>query len=281
MELTKFSYSDYSELISAVKSIKGGVVESRCSTDKSERECVAADIESRMMALANEAEAHHLMRFFKTGPGGYGEGDRFLGIRVPVTRALVRKFRERVMPDDVERLTSSPWHEIRLAGFLALIDIYGRAVKSGDESIVSGIVEYYLSILHRGNNWDLVDVIAPKILGDYLVVRPGMRTKILDGLASMEGKLWHQRVAIVATWTLIRNGEFADSMRIAERYLMHRHDLIHKAAGWMLREVGKRGGMPELLGFLDRYASRMPRTMLRYAIEQLSPDKRIRYLALR
>lgn len=235
----------------------------------------AAAIESSIRALADEAQACHLMRFFKTGPGQYGEGDKFLGLRVPQTRAIVSAHRRTATLDDVESLISSPWHEIRLAALLLLVEIYRRSRKDAAEA--RRIVDYYLSRLHYGNNWDLVDLVAPKILGDYLCQNPADRD-ILYRLAAMEGRLWHQRVAIVATWTMLCNGIYADTIRLAELYLGHTHDLIHKASGWMLREMGKRGGERELLDFLDRHAPDMPRTMLRYAIEKLPEDTRRHYM---
>lgn len=230
-----------------------------------------------MLAMADEVQARHLMRFFKTGKGEYGEGDRFLGVRVPATRALVRDYRKNVSPDDVTSLLASEWHEMRLAGFLLLIEIYQRRKKRGDAEAVRGAVDYYISMLHRGNNWDLVDLVAPKILGDWLVTCREQR-RVLYTLAEMDGHLWHQRVAIVATWTLIRACEYDDTLRLCRTLLHHPHDLIHKATGWMLREMGKRGGRPQLLEFLNEHATVMPRTMLRYSIEHLDSDLRRHYM---
>ena len=227
----------------------------------------------RMEGMGDAVQAAHLCRFFKTGKGEYGEGDRFLGIRVPATRSIVREFRQEVEIADIDRLLMSGWHEIRLAGFLLLVEISKR---SKDKRPV---VDYYLSVIDRGNNWDLVDLVAPKILGEWLLAHPRERSLLYE-LAGMDGSLWHQRVAVVACWTLIRGGEFGDTLRLAELLMGHKHDLIHKATGWMLREVGKRGGMPELLLFLDRHAARMPRTMLRYSIEKLSMEERARYMSL-
>lgn len=227
-----------------------------------------------MEAMRNDVQAAHLMRFFKTGRGEYGEGDRFLGIRVPETRAVVKDWKNRVTLEDIPPLLDSQWHEIRLAGFLLLIELYKKAKKHGAEQ---PIVDFYIASLHRGNNWDLVDLVAPKILGDYLIDRPEKR-EILYSLASMEGRLWHQRVAVVATWTLIREHEFTDALTLCEGLITHSHDLIHKACGWMLREIGKRGGMNRLEDFLDRHAARMPRTMLRYAIEKMSESQRRYYM---
>lgn len=240
---------------------------------------VHQEIDRRMRALANEVEARHLMRFFKTAPGEYGEGDIFLGLRVPMTRAIVKEFRNQVDMADIQPLVDSPYHEIRLAGLLLLVELYSRLKKSKDKDGQRRLVEYYLSIIERGNNWDLVDLVAYKILGDWLIANPADRS-ILDKLAEMDGNLWHQRVSIVSTMALICNGEFDDTFRIALKLKSHPHDLIHKAVGWMLREVGKRGGRSELLAFLDLHAPSMPRTMLRYAIEHLPPDLRRHYLTL-
>ena len=238
------------------------------------------EFEAAMKMLGDESEARHLKRFFKCGPGQYGEGDRFLGIRVPVTRRLVREVRGAVSVEDAVALTGSVWHEVRLAGFLLLVELCNNSVRKRDEAERERIVKIYLGLIHRGNNWDLVDLVAPKILGEWLVGRPGSRD-ILDKLADRDDSLWHQRVAIVATWTLIREGQFDDTFRLARRYLDHRHDLIHKATGWMLREVGKRGGRRELTDFLDRHATEMPRTALRYAIEHFPEEERQHYLTLR
>lgn len=232
-------------------------------------------IESEMLGLRDETEAMHLMRFFKCGKGEYGEGDRFLGIRVPMTRHIVKLNKKDAMLDDALRLTESPWHEIRLAGFLLLIEIYRRAKEEEKRSII----DTYLSILGRGNNWDLVDVIAPKILGCWLVEHPE-DFPILDELAAMDGCLWHQRVAMVTNWMLIRKGIHEPTLRLAKKFLTHHHDLMHKASGWMLREVGKRN-LPALISFLDLHAPEMPRTMLRYSLEKLDDRTRQKYLTMR
>lgn len=237
---------------------------------------VAEEIEQRLSALADADKAAVLSRFFKTGKGEYGEGDVFLGIPVPITRTVVKEYRKSVELHDIDRLTQSPAHETRLAGFLLLIEYYKR---SSAPAWRRDAVAYYISILHRGNNWDLVDLVAPKILGDWLLSHTRER-KILHELAAMDGHLWHQRTGMVACWTLIHEGEFADALQIAERLIPHTHDLIHKASGWMLREIGKRGGLAELYDFLDANAARMPRTMLRYSIEKLPPEERDHYMKL-
>lgn len=236
------------------------------------------EIISLLRNAGDEKQAAHLRRFFKTGPGEYGEGDCFLGVRVPQTRAIVRRFKGRTTTEDVEILTASRFHEVRLAGFLSLIDIFEAEKRR--KSDCRSVVDFYLSLLDRGNNWDLVDLVAPKILGSYLVAHPEER-HLLRELAQMEGKLWHQRTAMVSCWKLIQQGEFADALELCEYFLPHTHDLIHKASGWMLREIGKRGGYPELIDFLDRHAVQMPRTMLRYSLEKLSPELRAHYMAKR
>ena len=232
---------------------------------------------NEMKALANKAEAQHLMRFFKTGKGQYGEDDLFLGIRVPTSRAIVKGYSREISIDDVDILLTSQYHEIRLVGFLLLIEIYKQLGKKKDTTRQRFAVDYYLSKIDKGNNWDLVDMVAPKILGDWIVKHPE-DYPILDQLADMDGKLWHQRVAMVANWMIIRSGEYSHTFRIAEKLLHHHHDLIHKAVGWMLREVGKHGGKDELIQFLDVHAAKMPRTMLRYSIEHFSPEERQHFM---
>ena len=237
----------------------------------------AKEIEEAMIQMGDEKQAAHLMRFFKCAPGEYGYGDRFLGLKVPQTRSLVKVCKSLVSVEDAVDLVKSDWHEVRLAGFLFLIELYKKAVKAKDKQTVENIVNAYIDHIPYGNNWDLVDLVAPKILGEYLVDHPEKRN-ILDDFSKMSDSLWHQRVAIVATWTLICNGIYEDVMRISKRYLNHSHDLIHKASGWMLREMGKRGGEKELKSFLDCYAVSMPRTMLRYAIERFPEQERQYYL---
>lgn len=237
------------------------------------------EITRRMLALKNPEEAMHLMRFFKCGPGEYGEGDAFLGIRVPCTRKIVAEFKADVSLADILQLTDSQWHEVRLAGFLLMIELFKKSMRSDNPKEAKEIVDTYLKIIPKGNNWDLVDLIAPKILGSWLLKHPEDK-KMLTELSLTGKTLWHKRVAIVACWTLIRDGSFSEALEIAERYINHPHDLIHKASGWMLREIGKRGGMMELIAFLDRNASRMPRTMLRYSMEKLPQDLRMYYLSL-
>ncbi|MDE5813207.1 MAG: DNA alkylation repair protein, partial [Muribaculaceae bacterium] len=204
----------------------------------------AKEIEDVMVQMGDEKQAAHLMRFFKCAPGEYGYGDRFLGLKVPQTRAIVKECRNLVGIEDAVELIKSDWHEVRLAGFLFLIELYKKAVKAKDMESIEKVVNVYIDHIPYGNNWDLVDLVAPKILGEYLVDHPEKRN-ILDDFSKMSDSLWHQRVAIVATWALICKGIYEDVTRISKKYLNHSHDLIHKASGWMLREMGKRGGEKE------------------------------------
>lgn len=210
----------------------------------------------------------YLPRFFKTGKGQYGEGDRFLGVVVPNTRLVARKHREAPFAV-VAELLRSEWHECRLCALLMLVE---RFKKSG-EPVRKELYEFYLSQTARINNWDLVDLSAPAIVGEYLLDKP--REELYRLAASP--LLWEQRIAVVSTITLIRNRDFIDILRLSELLLHHRHDLIQKAVGWMLREMGKRD--PDLLvQFLEKWSKQMPRTMLRYAIEKLTPEERAHFM---
>ncbi len=215
--------------------------------------------------------ARHLQRFFRTGPGEYGEGDRFLGLRVPEVRAIARRHRELSLPDLADAL-ASPWHEHRQAALFVLADRYRRAEPAEREAIAA----FYLDHLDAVNSWDLVDGSAPHILGAHLLE---WDRAVLYELAG-SGHLWRQRVAVLATFAFIRAGQFRDTLRLAELLRDHPHDLIHKAVGWMLREIGKRDRGAEER-FLDRHAAHMPRTMLRYAIEKFEPERRRSYLQRR
>lgn len=239
----------------------------------------AKEIQKLMIEMGNDAKAKHLMRFFKCKPGQYGHGDKFLGIKVPETRNVVKECKSLVSMEDAIDLIKTEWHEVRLAGFLFLLELFKKATKTKNHMVTEEILKTYLDLIPYGNNWDLVDLIAPKILGEYLVTHSEKRP-LLDVLSNRSDSLWHQRVAIVSTWTLICNGIYDDTFRIAHKYLNHSHDLIHKASGWMLREIGKRGGEGELRVFLDTYATSMPRTMLRYSIERFPEQDRQYYLKL-
>ena len=227
-----------------------------------------AVVKRRLRAEANPADAVFLQRFFKTAPGQYGAGDKFLGIRVPATRKLAREFADLPLPD-VERLLHEPWHEARLLALMLMVDGYER----GDSATRVKLFRMYLSNTAYVNNWDLVDSSAAGIVGAHLETRSRAR---LDAL-SKSGNLWERRIAIIATLWMIRRGEFDDTLRISERLLGDKHDLIHKAVGWMLREVGKRD-TAVLEAFLDTHSGRMPRTALRYAIERMSVAQKKRYM---
>lgn len=219
--------------------------------------------ELRSYSTAEKREV--LPRFFKTGKGEYGEGDRFMGVVVPDTRKVAKNHND-VSWEVLEALLESEWHECRLC---ALVILVNRFKKQPDETL-----SFYLDHTKGVNNWDLVDLSAPYILGAYLADKSDR--EILYVLSASKN-MWEQRIAIVSTLMLIRNGQFADTMKLVEGFLNIKHDLMQKAAGWMLREVGKRD-VGLLTEFLERYKAVMPRTMLRYAIEKFSPELRRYFL---
>ena len=238
---------------------------------------IAKEIKQRFLSIRDPKESQHLSRFFKTDEGEYGFGDKFLGIRVPVTRSIVKEYKNSIDIENCIELIKSDWHEIRLAGFLLLIELYRKAKKQKNLSVAQHIVNVYIDHIPYGNNWDLVNLVCQFILGDWLIDHPRERN-ILDRFAGMDQSLWHQRVAIVSTFSLIKSGDYSDTIRISKKFLSHKHDLIHKATGWMLREMGKRGGYKDLIAFLDRHVAEMPRTTLRYSIERFPDDLRQYYL---
>lgn len=238
----------------------------------------AYKISAELSIAASSETAKVLERFFKTGPGEYGEGDRFLGVKVPKVRETVKKFHKLGTLTDVDLLTKSTFHEERLAGFLLLIELYNASKKRKDEASLAQIVDFYRSILDRGNNWDLVDLIAPKILGDRLSTGKDAEPILMQLAAS--DNLWKQRVSIVSTLPLIKKGVYDLTLDLAIFLIPHEHDLIHKASGWMLREVGKKDERM-LLAFLDHYCTKLPRTTLRYAIERLEPRHRLQYMTMK
>ena len=217
---------------------------------------------------SSPADAKFLQRFFKTGPGQYAEGDRFLGVRVPATRAVARSGRD-IPPTRLMPLLRSEWHEERLLGLILLAAAHDAA----DETTQRQILRIYLANTRHINNWDLVDTSAPSIVGPHIDPR---RPVLLERLARSKS-LWERRIAMLATLHWIRKGQTAVAFRIATLLLGDKHDLIHKAAGWMLREAGQRDQLA-LERFLARNGPRMPRTMLRYAIERFSKAVRQRYL---
>jgi 3-methyladenine DNA glycosylase AlkD len=235
----------------------------------------ATDVRKELQNLADPDKAAILQRFFKTGLGQYGEGDIFIGVMVPHSRQVAKKFSQLPL-GEVRTLLYSRIHEERLVALLILALRYSSSASSSREENEE-IVKFYLDNIKQVNNWDLVDLSAPNILGAHLMVdnRDDRRRKLLYKLAKSEN-VWERRIAIVATHHFIRNGDFSDTLQIAEMLLQDRHDLIHKAAGWMLREVGKRDSAAEE-AFLEKHCSVMPRTMLHYAIERLPERKRRRY----
>ncbi len=229
------------------------------------------DVRTALRNLANDKQANILSKFFKTGPGQYGEGDVFWGIKVPQIRAISRLCQYLPLLE-LEGLLNDPVHECRLCAALALVEKYQK----GDEQIKKSCFRFYLSHLHAINNWDIVDLSAPKIIGDYLYRNP-QRKKLLARLAKSKN-MWERRIAIVATHEFIKNNDFDDTFVIVKLLLKDPHDLIHKAIGWMLREVGKRSREAEIK-FLNEYCTMMPRTALRYAIEHFNENQRKQYLA--
>lgn len=233
----------------------------------------AADIEATLLSMADERQARQLLRFFKTGPGEYGEGDKFIGLRNPQVRMVVKEAWKETPLSEAEKLARSPLHEVRLCGLLIMVEQYLKAMKKGDTETMSRIFESYLALHPYINNWDLVDLSAIKIVGNHEVMNPELT--LMDEWIKPDGHtLWQQRIAMVSTWMLTRKGHIDKCLGRAEFLLSSPHDLLHKAAGWMLREVWKKGYRRELRAFLDENVVRMPSIMLSYACEQMATDER-------
>lgn len=226
------------------------------------------ELDKEMTLYANKEKASLLQGFFKTGKGEYGEGDVFIGIMVPQQRQIAKKFKELEI-DKIQELLNSQIHEKRLIALLILVGQF----KKSDEKRKKDIFDFYLRNSKNINNWDLVDLSAPNIVGAFLLDK---NKDILYRLAG-SNNLWEKRIAIISTFTFIRNNDFSDAINISEILLKDRHDLIHKAVGWMLREIGKREEEC-LIKFLNKNYKDMPRMMLRYAIEKLDEKRRQRYL---
>lgn len=238
----------------------------------------AKEIKEKMLSLRNDAQRTTLMRFFKTEPGAYGAGDEFLGIRVPETRTVVKMTDKDLPLAETEQLLSSPWHEVRLCGLLILVAQYERLSRHADDASRrrrDALVTFYLNHADSVNNWDLVDASAPKILGNWLLAPTslGNPQTILDDLAHSDN-LWRRRISMVCTLTPTQHGDPSWCLRYAEMHLHDPHDLMQKATGWMLREMGKHVSMDLLRSFLQQHARQMPRTMLRYAIEKFDAAER-------
>jgi 3-methyladenine DNA glycosylase AlkD len=243
----------------------------------------AAAVHSALSGLVDPDFAKIQQSFFKTAPGEYGAGDQFIGVRVPAIRRVAREFRDLPL-EQVDTLVASPIHELRYCALVILLNQFERAGASSVASAANTqrrdqLFDRYLGYYDRGfvNNWDLVDISAPRF-GVHLLGRPDAM-KLLTTLSEHEN-LWHQRVAMIFTFAFLRNGEFEPTLELARRYLTHEHDLIHKASGWLLREVGKRD-QEVLRAFLAQHSQAMPRTALRYAIERLPEAERKSWLAAR
>jgi 3-methyladenine DNA glycosylase AlkD len=231
----------------------------------------ARQVLTRLKSLADADIAIHSQRFFKTGKGEYGEGDHFLGIRVPVIRSEVKTLRD-ITLDETLKLLQSDLHEVRLFALLMLVEKFNK----GGAETRGAIYRHYLEHLPWINNWDLIDSSAPYIVGAWLTNKE--RSPLYEMARSTH--LWQRRIAILSTFHFIRNNDFDEALAIAALLVNDSHDLIHKAVGWMLREIGKREPAGEE-AFLDRHAAQMPRTMLRYAIERLPEKRRKHYLAMK
>jgi 3-methyladenine DNA glycosylase AlkD len=228
----------------------------------------AKEISKRLQKIGDKEDARFLQGFFKTGVGQYGEGDIFLGIRVPAIRKLAKEYKN--LPfKEILSLLKSPYHEVRLFALISFVNTFAQ----GDEIIQKKIYDLYVANTHYINNWDLVDLSAPNIVGASLMERS---RKPLYQLAKSK-TLWERRIAMLATFYFIKNNQFDDSLKIAAILLQDKEDLIHKAVGWMLREVGKRD-IDCAESFLQKHCRTMPRTMLRYAIERFTPAKRSKYM---
>jgi 3-methyladenine DNA glycosylase AlkD len=225
---------------------------------------------------SNPKQAKVLSGFFKTKKGEYGEGDIFLGIKVPVQRKISKKYD--LSFEELQKLLDSKIHEYRMCALFILIKKYETATKEKNTNLQNQAFEFYINNVKKGNinNWDLVDLSAPNICGEFIFNNPENK-KTLYELAS-SGKVWEKRVAIISTFAFIKNKSTKDTYKIAEILLNDEHDLIQKAVGWMLRECGKRVNEKELCQFLEKYSKKMPRTMLRYSIERLSKQKKKHYM---
>lgn len=243
------------------------------------------DVKERLSAFSNPEKVKILSSFFKSAPGQYGEGDIFWGIPVPVNRNVAKEFRD-IPIEDISLLIDDEVHEVRLCGFLILVDKFAKSKNSEKER--KEIVDFYLSKAEKANNWDLVDLSCPKILGEWISLERNKRKKenhpehdkfgsdILTSFSKDEN-LWRKRIAMVSTWTMMRHGYLDDTFVLALALLNDEHDLIRKAVGWMLREAGKKDEK-RLVAFLEEHAHYMPRTTLRYAIEKFDKEKRLYFM---
>lgn len=233
----------------------------------------AADIEVSLLGMADERQARQLLRFFKTAPGEYGAGDRFIGLRNPQVRMVVKEAWKDTPLSEAIKLVQSPLHEVRLCGLLIMVEQYLRAMKKEDAGQMSEIFKAYTSHHCHINNWDLVDLSAIKIVGNHERLNPHLT--IMDDWITAEGHtMWQQRIAMVSTWILTRHNSPDICFRRAVELVGSPHDLLHKAAGWMLREAWKKGYKDELRNFLEENIVGMPSVMLSYACEQMPVNQR-------
>ena len=251
----------------------------------------AKEVINHMESLRNDAQRRILMGFFKTGPGEYGEGDEFLGLKVPQTREVVKLVGKDFPLNEIPELLMCRWHEVRLCGLLILVSKFEKLATKrleNDKKAISArdeILTLYLQYAEQANNWDLVDLSVHKILGHWLLLPSNLgdkdyKLKVLDSLAQSPC-LWKQRMSMVCSWKTSQMGDPTWCLRYAEVHLHHPHDLMHKAVGWMLREMGKRVSEELLRYFLRQHAHEMPRTMLRYAIEKLSAPERQYWMGIK
>ncbi|KKT72409.1 MAG: hypothetical protein UW68_C0038G0004 [Candidatus Collierbacteria bacterium GW2011_GWB1_44_6] len=228
-------------------------------------------LREELRSKVKEGKKEGLMRFFKTGKGEYGEGDKFLGVMVPQTRELVKRYKILLGWQEVDSLVNSEYHEERLLGLLILVEWY----KAGGEKEKKKVFEYYLENYRQVNNWDLVDLTAPNIVGDYLDIAE-KRGEVIKLVKS--DSLWKKRIGVLSCAAFIKRGSCEEIFQVADILMKDNHDLIQKAVGWMLRESGKKCGEEKLELFLRERYKVMPRTMLRYSIERFSDEKRKKYL---
>lgn len=231
-------------------------------------------LEKRLKELANPEKAVILNRFFKTGVGEYGEGDKFLGLVMGENRMLAREFKDLGL-DEVQILLGQDVHEKRMIAVLILVDKFNRVRKAKDSDVMKEIYDFYLKNARRINNWDLVDLSAPHIVSGYLIENVDERKVLYDLVKS--DNLWERRISVLGCFGFIKESDFDDCLRISEKLLGDGHDLIHKAVGWMLREIGKKD-VDVLRVFLKKHCREMPRTMLRYSIEKFDEEERKKWL---
>lgn len=228
----------------------------------------ASKVKQQLLSFGNPEKAEHAKYFFKTGKGQYGEGDKFIGCTVPESRS-VAKANKNLSFEELKKLLNDEYHECRFCALIILTEQFKKA----NEEKRKEIVDFYLANAHRVNNWDLVDVSSYNLLGEWLLDKD---RSVLYRLSESKN-LWEQRISVVSTLAFIRKNDLADTLKLSEKLLSHQHDLMHKACGWMLREAGKQNEKA-LTDFLDKHYQKMPRTMLRYAIERLSPEQKKHYM---